>query len=160
MNGLGDHQVQQKKHENEQWLTWWKLAVVTVGSGVVLVITAVITEADPTYILVLASACALLAIGFLVVELRTNAPNPRLVIREDGPKPTRWRWKSNVALLLAIASIIASLGKAGAEIWKASQGSQVSAAKESALQPSIVNNNTNICRARLPRHRVCKLRHC
>lgn len=160
MSGPGGHQDQQGRHENGQWLTWWKLAVITVGSGVILVITAVITEADPTYILVLASACAVLAIGFLVVELRTNAPNPRLVIREDGPKPTRWRWKSNVALLLAIASIIASLGKAGAEIWNASRGSQTPVAKEGAPQPSIVNNNTNICRAHLPQGQVCKSRHC
>ena len=151
MPSYGDRQ---QEDGNGGWLTWWKLAAMTVGSGVILAITAVATVADPTYVLAIASVSVLLAIGFLVVELTTTAPGPRLVIREDGPQ-SRWRWKGNIALLLAIASIIASLGKSAAEIWNAGGDSTAPATKETAAQPPIINNTTNIYRDRPPRHRAC-----
>ncbi len=157
MPSYGDRQ---QKDGNGGWLTWWKLAAMTVGSGVILAITAVATVADPTYVLAIASVSVLLAIGFLVVELATTAPGPRLVIREDGPQQSRWRWKGNIALLLAIASIIASLGKSAAEIWNAGEDSPAPATKETAAQPPIINNTTNIYRDRPPRHRACGFAGC
>jgi hypothetical protein len=96
-------------------LTWWKLAIIAGACGLASIACGLLIGVSPVLVWLSGIVCALMALGFLVVEMRFNQSRPTFGLGENSPKTNRWR--NRAAVLPLIVVVVSMVGQVALKAW-------------------------------------------